>query len=123
LNSQRLREGKFKCCREKWVPRHRCYKGDNTKKLYNCQAEKEEDSYIEETNEEEAWNPQNFMLESKGENTPIILLVSITSITQPQTLKLKGHVKKTNAMVLIYIRSSYNFVDINVARRLNLLCT
>jgi hypothetical protein len=37
----------------------------------------------------------------EGDNTPRISLATITSISQPQTLKLKGHIKNDNVTVLI----------------------
>jgi len=51
---------------------------------------------------------------------PRISLAAITRITQPQTPKLKGHIKKENVIVLIDMRSTHNFVDVKVAKRLNL---
>ncbi len=42
----------------------------------------------------------------------------MTGINQPQTLKLKGHIKNNNVTVLIDTGSTHNFLDINVARRL-----
>jgi hypothetical protein len=51
---------------------------------------------------------------------PKISLAAITGIAKPQTLKLRGHVKKKNVSILIDIGSTHNFIDINVAGRLNL---
>jgi hypothetical protein len=44
----------------------------------------------------------------------------MTRIAQPHTLKLKGHIKKSNVMFLIDTRSTHSFVDTNTAKRLNL---
>ena len=38
MEIQRMREGKCKCCGEKWDPKHRCAKGKETKNLYNCET-------------------------------------------------------------------------------------
>jgi len=54
------------------------------------------------------------------DNTPRISLATITGITQPQTLKLKGHIKNDNVTVLIDIGSTHNFLDIKIARKLKL---
>jgi hypothetical protein len=54
------------------------------------------------------------------EDMPKISLAAITGIAQLQTLKLRGHVKKENVTILIDTGSTHNFIDINVARRLNL---
>jgi predicted aspartyl protease len=51
---------------------------------------------------------------------PKISMVAITGISQPQTIKLKGHVKKENVTILVDIGRTHNFMDINVARKLNL---
>ena len=44
----------------------------------------------------------------------------MTGISQPQTLKLKGHIKNENVTILIDTGSTYNFLDIGVARKLKL---
>jgi predicted aspartyl protease len=51
---------------------------------------------------------------------PKISLATITGITQPQTLKLKGHIKKENVTILVDTGSTHNFIDVNVAKKLNL---
>jgi hypothetical protein len=65
-------------------------------------------------------NNQNDMSNLMGEDTSRISLATITSISQSQTLKLKGHIKKDNVIVLIDTRSTHNFLDINVARNLKI---
>ena len=49
-----------------------------------------------------------------------ISISAITRIHQPQTLKLKGNIKNNNVVVLFDTRSTHNFIDVNVAMRLNL---
>ena len=96
---QGIKEGKCKCCSQKWDPKHRCPKGKESKNLYNCEATNDsngEDSDIEETEDAPEFSPE---LDDR-----IILQVSLsamTGISQPQNLKLKGHIKKNNAVVLI----------------------
>jgi hypothetical protein len=41
-------------------------------------------------------------------------------ISQPQTLKVYGHVKKTKVTVLIDSGSSHNFIDTKIMRQLNI---
>lgn len=55
---------------------------DITQKIYiNVEADKEDDSDIEETYEKESCNPQSVMSKSEDEKTPKILLATITVIT------------------------------------------
>jgi hypothetical protein len=54
------------------------------------------------------------------DNTPRISLASIIGITQPKTLKLKGHIKNDNVTILIDTGSTHNFLDIKIARKLKL---
>jgi hypothetical protein len=117
---QRIREGICKYYGEKWDPRHRCRTKDKSKKLYTCQAENIEESNTEESVTEEIGNNQNDMPDLLSNDTPRISLAANTSISQPQTLKLKGHIKKDSVAVLIDIGSTHNFLDINVARNLKL---
>jgi hypothetical protein len=120
LESQRIKEGKCKRCGEKWDPRHRCQIEDNSKKLYTCEAEKDDESDSTESINEEMENFQNDTSELIEDNTPRISLATITGITQPQTLKLKGHIKNDNVTVLIDTGSTHNFLDIKIARKLKL---
>jgi hypothetical protein len=120
LDAQRIKEGKCKHCGEKWDPRHMCRIEDNSKKLYTCEAEKDDESDSEESESEEVKNPQNITSDLEGDNTPRISLATITCISQPQTLKLKGHIKNDNVTVLIDTGSTHNFLDINIARKLKL---
>lgn len=54
------------------------------------------------------------------ENMPRISLAYITGIAQPQTLKLKRHIKKHNVIVLTDSGSTHNFINVSVAKRLNI---
>ena len=57
---------------------------------------------------------------SGSDETPKISLTAMTGISQPQTLKLKGHIKNENVTVLVDTGSTHNFLDIRVARKLKL---
>jgi hypothetical protein len=51
---------------------------------------------------------------------PIILFEAITERMKPNTLKLKGSLKGKYITILVDSGSTHNFVDINLARQLNL---
>jgi hypothetical protein len=51
---------------------------------------------------------------------PMILLATIIGKMEPRTLKLKGSIKNKNITILIDSGSTHNFVDINLAKQLNL---
>ena len=82
LEIQRMREGKCRRCGDRWNPKHRCLLKDSSKKLYTCEAEENSES---EDEEEATAN-----MASGSDETPKISLAAMTSISQPQTLKLKG---------------------------------
>ena len=54
------------------------------------------------------------------DKSPQISLAAITGISQPQTLKIKGHIKNNNVTVLIDSSSTHNFVNVNLAKVFNL---
>ena len=92
LEDQRIKEGKCKFYADKWDPKHICLQ----KKLYACEAELE----VNEPIENDANRQQNFHPGIEDES-PQISLVAVTRISQPQTLKIKGHIKNNNVTVLI----------------------
>ena len=94
VEMQRIKEGKCKRCGEKWDPKHRCAKGKEPKNLYNCEATN--DSNSEESDIEETEDAPEFSPELDDESMPQVSLSAMTGISQPQTLKLKGHIKKNN---------------------------
>ena len=115
-----MKEGKCKYCGEKWGPKHTCLQKINSQKLYACEAkEKEKDSESEESNEDDMGNQQGFHLELE-DNTPKISLATITGISQPQTLKLKGHIKNNIVSILIDTGRTHNFINVNLAKIFNL---
>jgi hypothetical protein len=50
----------------------------------------------------------------------MILLAAITRRVEPRTPKFKGSIKSKNITILVDSRSTHNFVDINLAKQLNL---
>ena len=44
---------------------------------------------------------------------------ALAGITTPQTLKIKGHIKKKNVIVLIDLGSTHNFIPCKLAKELN----
>ena len=118
VEMQRIKEGKCKRCGEKWDPKHRCAKGKEPKNLYNCEATN--DSNSEDYDVEDTEDAPEFSPELDDGSIPQVSLSAMTGISQPQTLKLKGHIKKNNVVVLINSGSTHNFLDAIVARRLNI---
>jgi len=119
IEAKRVREGKCKYCGEKWDPKHRCNTRDNSRKLYACEAEKDEESQIEES-DDGLENPQEVLEELNDDSAPRVSIAAIVGISQPQTLKLKGYIKNKKVTVLIDTGSTHNFLDIQMARNLNL---
>ena len=88
--------------------------------MYACEAEEEEKiSKSEDLSEEDTWNQHDFHSQIE-DDTPKISLASITKISQPQTLKIKGHIKNNNVLILIDIISTHNFINVNLANIFNL---
>lgn len=116
---KRMKEGKCKRCSEKWDPNHKFDKGKETKNLYKCEVSN--DSYNEELEVDEFKDSQQFSPELDNENILQVSLSAMIGISQPQTLKLKGNIKKSNVMVLIDTSNIHNFLDSNVVKRLNIL--
>ena len=54
------------------------------------------------------------------DDSPQISLSTITRISQPQTLKIKGHIKNNNGIVLIDSGSTHNFVSASLTKIVNL---
>ena len=93
---------------------------EQPQKLYACETEEEEEiSECEESSEEDTRTQHDCHSELE-DGTPKISLADNTGISQPQTLKLKGHIKNNNVSILIYISSTHNFINVNVAKIFNL---
>ena len=86
----------------------------------NHKCEATSDLVSEELDVEEIEDSLEFSPESDNENIPQLSLSAMTGIAHPQTLELKGHIKKRNVMVLIETRSTHNFLDSTMAKRLNI---
>ena len=99
-------------------PKHRCAKGKEPKNLYNCEATN--DSNSEDYDIEDTEDAPEFSPELDDGSISQVSLSAMTGISQPQTLKLKGHIKKNNVVVLIDSGSTHNFLDATVAKRLNI---
>ena len=52
--------------------------------------------------------------------TTTLLVVAMTSISQPHTLKLCYHIKNTKVMVLVDSGSTHKFIDSRVEKQLNI---
>ena len=118
METQRIKEGKCKHCGEKWDPKHRCAKGKEPKNLYNCEATN--DSNSEDYDVEDTEDASEFSPELDDGSIPQVSLSAMTGISQPQTLKLKGHIKKNKVVVLVDSGITHNFLDATVAKRLNI---
>jgi hypothetical protein len=88
--------------------------------MYTCEAEKDDEFDSAESINEEMTNFQNDTLDLIEDNTQRISFATITGITQPQTLKLKGYIKNDNVIILIETGSTHNFLDIKIARKIKL---
>ena len=73
----------------------------------------------EDSSEEDTWN-QHDCHSKLEDDTHKISLAAITGISQPQTLKLKGHIKKNNVSILIDTGSTHNFINVNIYKIFNL---
>ena len=51
--------------------------------------------------------------------SPTISCNALAGINTPQTLKIEGHIKKKNVIVLIDLGSTHNFIHFKVAKGLN----
>ena len=87
--------------------------------MYACEAE-EAELEVKEAIENEVDSEPEYQTKIK-DDTEKISLAAITGISQPQTLKLKGHIKKNNATILIEFGTTRNFINVNLAKVFNLI--
>ena len=99
-------------CDTKYTKGHKCTK----KKIFYIYCEEEEENEQETSKEEDIH--QEATLEEE-EMIPTISCISLARITTPQTLKIEGHIKKKNVIVLIDSASTHNFIHCKVAKELN----
>ena len=50
---------------------------------------------------------------------PTISCNALDGITTPQTIKIEGHIKKKNVIMLIDSRRTHNFIHCKIAKELN----
>lgn len=72
----------------------------------NRKCQKEKDIHQEQNLEKEAMNST-------------IYCNAFSGIATPQTIKIEGHIKKKNVIVLIYSGSTHNFIHCKIAKELN----
>ena len=105
LTPQQLEEIRAKglcySCDRKYSKGHKCVE----KKLFYIDCEEEEEKEQETSKEEDIH--QEPTLEEEEMN-PTISCNALVGITTPQTLKIEGHIKKKNVIVLIDSGSTHN---------------
>ena len=91
----------------------------NPQKLYACKVEEEKVSKCEESSEEDT-RTQHDCHSKLEDDTPKISLAAIIGISQPETMKLKGHINNNNVSILIDTDSTHNFINVDLAKIFNL---
>ena len=86
--------------------------------MFYIDCDEEEENEQEPSKEEDIHHQPT--LEDE-EMSPTISCNALARITTLQTLKIYGHIKKKNAIVLIDSGSSHNFIHCKVAKELNCL--
>jgi hypothetical protein len=113
LTPQQLEERKEKSlcfnCDSKYSKVHKC----GEKKLFYIDCEEEEEQ------EQEPSQDENVEAISSEELTPTISCNALVGISTPQTLKIKGYIKKKKVIVLIDFGSTHNFIHYKLAKALN----
>jgi hypothetical protein len=113
LTPQQLKEIKEKVlcfnCDSKYNKEHKC----GEKKLFYIDCGEEEEQ------EQEPSQDENVEAISSEELTPMISCNALTRISTPQTLKIKGYIKKKNLIVLIDSSSTNNFIHYKLAKAIN----
>ena len=77
----------------------------------------EEEEIEQETSKEEDIHQEPTLEEEEMSLT--ISCNALVGVTTPQTLKIEGHIKKKNLIVLIESGSTHNFINCKVAKELN----
>jgi hypothetical protein len=113
LTPEHLEERKAKglCfnCDNKYSKGHKC----GEKKLFYIDCEEEEEQ------EQEPSQYENVEAISSEELTPTISCNALVGISTPQTLKIKGYIKKKKVIALIDYGSTHNFIHYKLAKALN----
>jgi hypothetical protein len=115
LTPQQLEERKEKglCfnCDNKYSKVHEC----GEKKLFSIDCEEEE----EQEQEQEPSQDEDVEEIYSEEMTPTISCHALARISTPQTLKIKGYIKKKKVIVLIDFGSTHNFIHCKLVKSLN----
>jgi hypothetical protein len=103
-------KGLFFNCDNKYNKGHKC----GEKKLFyiDCEEEKEQ--------EQEPSKDENIENISSEELTPTISCHALARNNTPQTLNIKGYIKKKKVIVLIDYGSIHNFIHYKLSKALNL---
>jgi hypothetical protein len=119
LTPQQLEEIKEKglCfnCDSKYSKGHKC--GEN--KLFYIDCEDIEEHEQEQEQEQEPSQDENVEDIYFEELTPMISCNALDGIITPQTLNIKGYIKKKKIIVLIDYGSTHNFIHYKLAKALN----
>eukprot|EP00253_Pinus_taeda_P017311 PITA_17311 len=103
--AERRKEGLCYYCDEKYSPGHKC----KEPKFFQIDAtdyiSSEEAPPLEEHEEEEEDNQKDNVLDK-----PVISLHALVGISSPQTLKIRGFIKRRPVVVLIDSGSTHNFI-------------
>jgi hypothetical protein len=108
---ERKEKGLFFIYDSKYSKVHKC--GD--KKLFYIDCEEEQ----EQEQEQEPSQDENVEAISFKELTPTISCNALDGISTPQTLNIKGYIKKKKVIVLIDSGSTHNFIHYKLAKALN----
>ncbi len=99
-------------CNRKYTKGHKCVE----KKLIYIDWEEEKEKEQETSKEEDIHQEP---IPEKDEMNLTISCNALTRITTPQTLKIKGHIKKKKVIVLIDSGSTHNFIHCKITKELN----
>ena len=102
----------FYSCNRKYTKGHKCAEN----KLFYIYCEEEEENEQETSKEEDI---QQEPTPNKEEMNLTICCNALAGITTPQTLKIEGHIKDKNVIVLIDLGSTHNFIHFKIANELN----
>jgi hypothetical protein len=96
-------------CDNKYTKGHKC----GEKKIFYIDYEEEEE------NEQEPSPIEEIKETPPKESTPTISCYALVAISTPQTLKIKGYIKRKKVLVLIDSGSTHNFIHCKLAKAHN----
>jgi len=109
---EKIAKGICYSCDCKYTKGHKCAE----KILFYIDCEEEEEKEQEMSKEEDILQEQRLDKEEMNLTTSCNALAGITT---PQTIKIKGQIKKKKVIVLIDLGSTHNFIHCKVAKELN----